>query len=504
MLFTLSSFSSVGVVVLLLVTSLVVEYLRNPLRKVPAAHPLAHFTSLWIHAVRWRGVENTTLKAAHDRLGPIVCLGPREISVNGVKGGIRDVYAGGFEKVKSHVTASDALLAQASNIVYRRFLPFLERTFSEPDKGILNMYSLLSATTMDIVTCYIFGLKAGSNLIDDGQQLAWFLDLYNSRRSFNFWPQEFPRLSAFVEKWLNYRLTPKWVDVANGEIEEWTVNMCESAGAVVIAGAADVQDRPVVYQQLQQSMAKQSVKEDGLDKAIASEVLDHLAAGFDTSGITLTYVVHELSQHPDVQARLQHELLSLSPRLVPSSAPQLPDPKTVDSLPFLHAVIWETLRLHSAIPGPQPRFTPLQGCHLGPEEASYYVPGGVRVSASAGLLHLNEEVFERANEWRPERWLDMDKLGGEKRKDMESRWFWAFGRSVALLKAKISHLPCAAAAVCALGAIWRCTMKYIVAALYSSYSTSIVDDAGIEQMDSYTAPPKSEKLIVRLQKLSQE
>jgi hypothetical protein len=74
------------------------NYLRNPLRKIPAAHPLAHFTSLWIHSVRWRSIENATLKAAHERLGPIVCLGPNEVSVNCVKGGIREVYAGGFEK----------------------------------------------------------------------------------------------------------------------------------------------------------------------------------------------------------------------------------------------------------------------------------------------------------------------------------------------------------------------------------------------------------------------
>jgi len=44
-------------------------------------------------------------------------------------------------------------------------------------------------------------------------------------------------------------------------------------------------------------------------------------------------------------------------------------------------------------------------------------------------------------------------------------------------------------------------MKYIVAALYSNYSTTIVDDTGIEQMDSYTAPPKSDKLMVRLAKV---
>jgi hypothetical protein len=79
-------------------------YLCNPLRKIPAAHPLAPFTSLWIHYIRWSAVENATLKAAHDRLGPVVCLGPNEVSVNCVKGGIRDVYAGGFEKGETHGT----------------------------------------------------------------------------------------------------------------------------------------------------------------------------------------------------------------------------------------------------------------------------------------------------------------------------------------------------------------------------------------------------------------
>jgi cytochrome P450 len=332
---------------------------------------------------------------------------------------------------KSHVTANEALLAQTSTILYKRFLPYLEATFTQSEKGVLNIYALLSATTMDIVTGYIFGLRAGSNLIDDSEQLAWFLDLYNSRRSFNFWPQEFPELTSFMEKWTGYRLTPKWVDEANGEIEKWTMNMCDDAGAVLFLGDVGGENLPVVYQQLQNNISKSVGKEGSTGQTtalLASEVLDHLAAGFDTSGITLAYVVHELSRHPRIQDRLQRELRTLSPYLVPSSSPVLPEAKTVDALPFLHAVVWETLRLHSAIPGPQPRFTPLEGCRLGPEEESYYVPGGVRVSASAGLLHLNEEVYERATEWRPERWLDMEKLSGEKRKDMGSRWFWAFGR----------------------------------------------------------------------------
>jgi hypothetical protein len=108
---------------------------------------------------------------------------------------------------KSVVTASPALQAQMSTILYNRFLPYLE-TALRKDGGVLNIYALLSASTMDVVNAYIFGLKASSNLIDNADELTWFLDLYNSRRSYNFWPQEFPEFSGFVEKWLGYK--PTW------------------------------------------------------------------------------------------------------------------------------------------------------------------------------------------------------------------------------------------------------------------------------------------------------
>jgi hypothetical protein len=77
--------------------------------------------------------------------------------------------------------------------------------------------------------------------------------------------------------------------------------------------------------------------------------------------------------------------------------------------------------------------------------------------------------------------------------------------------------------VCALEAIWQfivstssaallsigyatladvfAEMKYIIAALYSNYSTSIIDDTGIGQVDSYTAPPENDRLMIRLEKL---
>jgi hypothetical protein len=44
-------------------------------------------------------------------------------------------------------------------------------------------------------------------------------------------------------------------------------------------------------------------------------------------------------------------------------------------------------------------------------------------------------------------------------------------------------------------------MKLLVAAIYTNYTTKIVDDDGIEQIDSYTAGPRGEKLILRFERV---
>src|SRR5690242_2865386 len=119
---------------------------------------------------------------------------------------------------KSVVIASPVLQAQVSTILYQRLLPRLAAAHSGADKGVLEASTLISATTMDIVTSYIFGLKASSNLLGRPDQLAWFLDLYKSRHGWTFWPQEFPRLTSFLSNWLGIRLSPKWVDEANTQI----------------------------------------------------------------------------------------------------------------------------------------------------------------------------------------------------------------------------------------------------------------------------------------------
>lgn len=435
----------------------------SPLSRLPSAHPLARVTSYWIAYVRWSKQELRTIHAAHSRCGPVVLLGPNEISVNCVKGGIQTVYSGGFEKdtwynlftnyadtpnmfsmahskvhatrkrmmsniySKSFLQASPTLTALTSAIVSNRLAPRLDGLAS--DGKAFNVYAELAAATMDFVTGYQFGAASSSNFIQDVDRREEYLDWYTRRIGYSFWPQEHPRLTAFLSR-LGIELVPKHVSEANSAIEDWTMAMCDGATSFLrSSGASKVDDVPedeqinfpMVFSQVSGAMAKSKdyadVEAEQSRLEVASEMLDHLAAGFDTSSITLCYVLHELSQQPDIQAKLREELRSLT------TSTSVVSSKDLDALPFLDAVLQETLRLRTAIPGPQPRITPPGGCSLGPDGEYSSIPGGMRISAQAHSLHRNAEVFDQPDEWLPSRWLEADE---EKAREMR-RWFWAFG-----------------------------------------------------------------------------
>jgi hypothetical protein len=64
--------------------------------------PNAHFTSpvsyLWILWIRFWDQERLVVNEAHLKHGPIVRLGPKDLSVSCYDNGIRVIYGGGFDK----------------------------------------------------------------------------------------------------------------------------------------------------------------------------------------------------------------------------------------------------------------------------------------------------------------------------------------------------------------------------------------------------------------------
>jgi cytochrome P450 len=149
---------------------------------------------------------------------------------------------------------------------------------------------------------------------------------------------------------------------------------------------------------------------------IASEMLDHILAGHETTAITLTYMMYELSRQPSLQSKLRAEVRTLSPRLnYPTNIPDdLPSSRSIDALPPLDAIIQETLRRYPAAAGSEPRVTPPGSTTIGDYSG---IPGGVRISANQYTLHRNAKAFPDFETWKPERWLEADK---EQKDEMKS------------------------------------------------------------------------------------
>lgn len=337
---------------------------------------------------------------------------------------------------KSYLQSSPAFLAISRILIHDRLLPSLSALATSGTP--FSAFPVFAAAAMDFVTNYQFGLTIGSNFTLNTEERDRFLRWFENRWKYNFWPQELPGLTSLLTK-LGRRPVPSWVDESNRQIEAWSIEKCNAAAVLLsqIEGdkalkndQANVAVHPTVFAQLLTSLNKDAATTTSPSYSdqrltIASEMLDHLAAGFDTSSITLTYLVYELSRHPKLQTALRSELQTLNPPVQPIFAPTLPSPKDLDALPLLHALLYETLRLHAAIPGSQPRITPAGGCTLGPRGEYSGIPGGVRVSAQAWSLHRNEDVFAEPELWRPERWLDGK--GGFSAAGEMGRWFWAFG-----------------------------------------------------------------------------
>ncbi|KAL5339063.1 cytochrome P450 [Aspergillus crustosus] len=527
---TLTTAAAISLVIFILYKGLIYPVILSPLSKIPNAHWTTPISPAWIIWKRFRSQNNRTIHTAHERLGPIVRLGPSEISVNCVEDGIKPVYTGGFEKhewyprvfasfgtvsmftmtgskahstrkrmlsniySKSFLQSSPHLKLISKTVIFDRLLPILEAASSFNTE--VDVHDLNQGLTMDFVSAYLFGLANGTNFLQNDDYRREMLRLYQCRKPFEFYHQEVPDAVTWL-KAIGIRLIPKWCDKANEILDAWGLGLCDKAEASL--ASTDISVEPVVYKHLKQAISKQNPLKTDNEKLhteylsqqrldIACEMYDHLTAGHETSAVVLTYLHWELSRHPAIQNDLHNELLTLEPRLryPPSRSSQtlnpeieLPSPKSIDSLPLLEAILTETLRLHASIPGIQPRVTPSPTCTLAGYDS---IPANTRVNAQAYSLHRNPEVFPDPETWEPNRWVKEDNTPAEL--DERKRWFWAFGSGGRMCVGSNLALQ---------------EMKLAVAAIYTNFKTSIIDDEDIEAIDAYTVKPKGEKLILRFE-----
>jgi len=106
--------------------------------------------------------------------------------------------------------------------------------------------------------------------------------------------------------------------------------------------------------------------------------------------------------------------------------------KNIDSLPFLDALVKETLRLRAAGPCTQLRVVP-PGRTLSIQ--GLLIPSGTEVGVHPWTMHRKDNVWERAEEFIPERWLPSNLGGwgpepGSDSYDEMTKHFMPFGNGV--------------------------------------------------------------------------
>ena len=113
------------------------------------------------------------------------------------------------------------------------------------------------------------------------------------------------------------------------------------------------------------------------DQYLRDQLVALLVGGHDSSAASLAWAFELLARHPDVQERLRDD-----------------DPAYVD------AVVKEVLRA-------RPALTIAPRLLLEPADiAGRTIPAGVQVAACLWLACRREDLWPRASEFRPERWLD--------------------------------------------------------------------------------------------------
>jgi cytochrome P450 len=130
------------------------------------------------------------------------------------------------------------------------------------------------------------------------------------------------------------------------------------------------------------------------DTQLRDEVLTIFAAGHETTAHTLGFAFVALAQHPDVLARVQHELDSVLEGRIPTI-------NDLEHLPELKRVLEETLRLYPAAPLVSPR-TPVRDEHLG----GYDLPKGSLLLTSIFNIQRHPEFWPEPERFNPDRWLE--------------------------------------------------------------------------------------------------
>ncbi|KAK0619480.1 cytochrome P450 [Immersiella caudata] len=404
------------------------------LRGIPAPFP-AQFSDLWLLRVCRRGDRYKTVDEVHKKLGPVVRIQPNHVSIND-DAAIQMVYGHGNGFLKSsfydafvsirrglfntrdraeHTRKRKVVAHTFSAKSVSQFEPYIHsnlelfvkqwddlirRTPERDGYAHLDCLEWFNFLAFDVIGDLAFGapfgmLSSGADMAevraspDSPPIYAPAIEILNRRGEVSAALGVLPQLKPYAK----YLPDPFF---SQG------LQAVENLAGIAIACVKSRLDNPPPADRkdlLQRLMEGRDEKGQPLPRdELTAEALTQLIAGSDTTSNSSCALLYHVMRTPGVLEKLRAELDAAIPEEV-----DVPTFNMVKDLPYLSAVVNETLRFHSTSGIGLPREIPPDspGVHF----KSHFFPAGTVLSVPTYSIHHSKEIWgPDADDFRPERW----------------------------------------------------------------------------------------------------
>ncbi|KAK5629290.1 hypothetical protein RRF57_005005 [Xylaria bambusicola] len=429
--------SGVGALALIYIVQRVIHFILSPLRSVPGPF-LARCTDVWyLWQVRkgdWE-VRNIELHR------PIIRYGPNRYSIADpdalgtiyghgtrfAKSSWYDVWMtpGGWNlfadrSIQRHASARRQLQSTYSMTSLVSYEPYVDqcadifsrRLAEMGEEGVaVNMGHWMQCYAFDVIGQITYGERIG--FLDHGVDIGGMMRAIESSLAYGTLMGIYARFHRFAFAVMSFLAGKK--GAGREFIERLSKSrIAEEQDKRKAAGLEGKQAGIGAEPFVSKFLAKYERDPETFSMAhVMAGCTANMAAGSDTTGVTLSAILYFLLKHPECLRKLREEIEEYRAKGLLSDSFAF---KETQQMPYLQAVFKEGLRMHPATGLPMERVVPEGGATI----CNRFFPEGTIVGINSWVAHRNTEVFGAdADEFRPERWLTSD---GDKLAAMSRQW----------------------------------------------------------------------------------
>ncbi|KAF2734445.1 putative cytochrome P450 [Polyplosphaeria fusca] len=388
--------------------------LLHPLRRFPGPFP-AKISSLWFSTQLGKSEAHKKILALHLKYGPFVRIGSSDLSiahplgvtaVYGPKSACRKAswydedhprasihttrdheFHARRRRVWSHAFSDKALRGYEVRIA--KYTARLIAKLEQADGAAINVSQWFKHFSFDVMGDLAFAKDFG--MLKSGQE-HWAVGLLNEALGVQ---------AMKLPTWI-FRII---VAVPGLTRNYWKfIRYCDEQLDQRIKSKAEVPD---LMSTLLEHAGSRPISPDEYT-TLQADSRTIIVAGSDTTAATLAHVFYQLARHPGQVRKVREELKEVLGDFS-SASPSLENRK-LQHADHINAVIYETLRLHPAVPSAIVRKTPPEGIRVG----ETYIPGDMNVWCPQYVLGRLEDVYEKPLEFLPERWYTQPEMVREK------------------------------------------------------------------------------------------